>query len=222
MRAVIFDCDGVLVDSEFIAAQAVERLLALHAPSLDLTELHQTYYGISDEAMVDLLRDRYGVTLPDDFLVQAQDAIDEALLQDLEAIPGARDAVLQIDLPRAVASNSHRARVAQSLARAGLTDAFGGHLYCADMVDNPKPAPDVYLAAAAGLGLPAAACVAVEDSVTGTRAARSAGMTVVGFLGGRHIGPNDADQLRAAGAHPLAEDMFDVARVLQVMASIPA
>ena len=214
MQAVIFDCDGVLVDSELVATNAVEALVRPLAPGLDLANLRRVFAGLSDADMVDLLRDRFGVPLPDDFLAQSEAAIDRALIEELEAIPRAAEVVRAVDLPKAVASNSHRARVRRSLARAGLTAAFGDHLYCADMVAQPKPAPDVYLAAAAGLGADPQACVAVEDSPTGTAAAVAAGMAVIGFLGGGHIGPGHGDRLRTAGAHWIADDMGAVAHVL--------
>ncbi|MCA8906528.1 MAG: HAD family phosphatase [Rhodospirillaceae bacterium] len=217
MRAVIFDCDGVLVDSEFVAAKAVSGLLAKFAPSIDLVKLRRHYAGVTDAAMVDLLRSEFGIDLPEDFLDQAEAAIDQALIDELEPIAGARETVRRVTVPIGVASNSYRPRVARSLARAQLTGEFGNHLYCADMVAHPKPAPDVYLAAAHGLAAHPHDCVAVEDSVTGTRSARSAGMTVIGFLGGRHIQHETADQLRAAGAHPLASTMAQVGSVLRAL-----
>ena len=214
MDAVIFDCDGVLVDSEVIASRVVADMFLAHVPGLNRDEFVSNLAGVSDAEVVERCRRDFGVRFPDDFLDQIEDAVDDALNQELEAIPGADTLVGNIRLTKAVASNSRRARVARSLRRANLTDAFGDRIYSAEQVPLPKPAPDVYLLAADGLGVSPANCLVVEDSTAGVTAARSAGMTVIGFAGASHVLPGHADALRQAGAIEAVPDMPSVGQVI--------
>ena len=126
------------------------------------------------------------------------------------AVAGVAEALMQIGLPKACASNSHTARVREVLARTGLQPFFADRLWCADRVARPKPAPDVYLAAAAGFGVPCAACLVVEDSTAGVGAAVAAGMTVIGFTGASHAGAGHALALQGAGACCVIEAMAEL------------
>ncbi|MFC5796139.1 HAD family hydrolase [Sphingopyxis terrae] len=119
------------------------------------------------------------------------------------------------DRPRAIASSSSPAYIAMSLDRFGLAHHFGPHVYSADGWDRGKPHPDIYLAAAKGIGADPAACLAIEDSPTGAQAALAAGMTVVGFCGAGHIVDRGAHgaMLRAVGVHHVAEDFADIATI---------
>jgi len=125
-------------------------------------------------------------------------------------VAGIEAALAQVPLTKACASNSFRPYVESVLARTGLVKFFGDRLFCADAVPNPKPAPDVYLAAAQGLGLAPSACLVVEDSVTGVTAASAAGMTVLGFIGGGHASDAQIDALHAAGARHVFDDMLQL------------
>ncbi len=118
-------------------------------------------------------------------------------------------------LPRAIASSSSPAYIAMSLDRFGLAHHFGPHVYSADGWDRGKPHPDIYLAAAKGIGADPAACLAIEDSPTGAQAALAAGMTVVGFCGAGHIVDRGAHgaMLRAVGVHHIAQDFADIATI---------
>ena len=105
----------------------------------------------------------------------------------------------------------------EALARTGLTALFGGRVFTADIVSDPKPHPAVYLAAARGFGVDPAQCVAVEDSVTGVTAAAAAGMTVLGFIGGGHIAPGQAQRLLDAGAYLCFEEMAALPALVAVL-----
>ena len=200
MDAVIFDCDGVLVDSEILALHVLERELARLLPGVDAAPLLHDTAGISTVDILAMVEQRTGQTLPPGTVPRIIAAIDHALDEELEPIPGARAAIEQIPTLKAVASNSSLASVRRSVARAGLTAYFGDRLFSADLVAHPKPAPDLYLYAAERLGVPPARCLVVEDSVPGTAAARAAGMTVIGFTGASHVPPDQEQQLYRAGA----------------------
>ena len=132
------------------------------------------------------------------------------MVAQVQPIPGAREALLALDLPVAVASNSRRHSLERSLARAGLSELIGERLASADMVALPKPAPDVYLHAASLLGVAPERCLVVEDSSTGTRAALAAGMRVIGFVGAGHIPAGHAQVLRELGAIAIVEHMREL------------
>ncbi|OWJ59887.1 hypothetical protein BWR60_31940 [Inquilinus limosus] len=211
IAAVIFDCDGVLVDSEFIACRAVAQLIAQYEPQAPVEELVEQLVGTPDLHIVRQVAARFGTVFPEDIGPRMAQVIDDALALSLDAIPGVLPALQQLGLPMAVASNSHLGRVRRSLQIAGLTALFGEHVYTPEAVERPKPAPDLYLHAAAQLGAEAARCLVIEDSVTGTTAGVAAGMTVIGFLGGRHIRDGHADRLRDAGARLICPHMDDLA-----------
>jgi HAD superfamily hydrolase (TIGR01509 family) len=125
-------------------------------------------------------------------------------------MPGTLATYRALGLPVAVVSNSAFHRLHRSVERAGMLALAGGHVYSAEDVGRPKPAPDGYLHAARALGHEPAHCLVIEDSPTGVRAARAAGMRVLGFLGGSHIGDSHAPQLLAAGADALFDDMAEL------------
>jgi beta-phosphoglucomutase-like phosphatase (HAD superfamily) len=125
------------------------------------------------------------------------------------------EALADISLTKAVASNSSSKRVQAALSRTGLSPFFGARIYTADTVGRPKPHPAVYLAAAAGFGVAPGACIAIEDSVTGVIAAATAGMYVLGFTGGGHINTEQGMQLKAAGAHSIFENMAQLPALIQ-------
>lgn len=214
MDAVIFDCDGVLVDSEVIASRVVTDMFLAHVPGLNRDEFVSDLAGVSDAEVIDRYRRDFGAQFPDDFLEQIEHAVDDALVRDLQAIPGAVATVQAIPQPKAVASNSRRARVDRSLRRANLTDAFGDRIYSAEQVPLPKPAPDVYLLAARELAVAPERCLVVEDSTAGVTAARTAGMTVIGFVGAGHVLPGHAAALTRAGAFEIAADMPSLSRAI--------
>lgn len=194
-RLLICDCDGVLIDSEAVAAGVLVSELEARWPGVDVRPVVMPLLGLRTEralaaAEVAAIRttvERAAVLAP------AVDGIDAALAA--------------IALPIACASNSNRAYVEAALTRTGLKRHFGERLFCADGVERPKPAPDVYLAAAHTLGFAPEHCLVVEDSATGITAAAAAGMTVIGFIGGGHASPSQVDALRAIGARHVFDRM---------------
>ena len=207
---ILFDCDGVLVDSEIIACKVLAAEVGAKIPELDQKAFAAGIFGMTDHDAVRQAEAEYGVTLPDGFVGHVANAIYDEVLRSVEPVAGAAEAVGALTLPMAVVSNSPLERVRRMLDRTGLRHFFGDRLFCAEMVARPKPHPDVYLYAAEQLEVAPERCIAVEDSVAGTTAAAAAGMTVIGFLGGQHIQPGHGERLRSAGANPLCQSMAEL------------
>lgn len=213
--AIIFDCDGVLVDSEVIAI-AVERE---HLSGWGLVYDNETYLsrfvGLHNRDYHAALRQDakdQRINLPVDFPVIIQAAIWARFEAELSAIDGALDLATRFDGPMAVASSSEQDKLHRKLELTKLASAFGPHVYSADLVENGKPAPDLFLLAAEKMGVPASNCLVIEDSENGVRAGRAAGMMVCGFTGGAHADPGLAARLEAAGAHMLAHSFAEINR----------
>lgn len=218
MPLILFDCDGVLVDSEIIACRTLAAVIGAQIPSLDQAEFAAHIFGVTDHDAVRQAEAEYGVRLPEGFPELAAAAIRREVLRSVEPVPGAAEAVASIDQPMAVVSNSPLERVRRMLDRTGLRRFFDDRLFCAEMVARPKPFPDVYLSAAETLGSEPARCIAIEDSIAGATAAAAAGMAVIGFLGGSHIQPDHGKKLLKAGAATLCNTMSDLRDAISVVA----
>lgn len=205
--AVIFDCDGCLVDSEVLALEVELDALARVGMVYERDAFCARFMGMTNARFFAALdedrRERLGAPLPDDFRAAHGAAITLAVDERLAEVPGAALAVAALRGPKAVASSSHGGLLERKLRRVGLWDAFAPHIYSGDMVARGKPDPDIFLHAAAGVGAPASRCLAIEDSVNGVLAARAAGMTVWALTAGGHMGPADPRRLRKAGAHEI-------------------
>lgn len=181
--AVVFDCDGVLVDSEELSMRVSHRIVGDLGWSVDLSEMMRMFVGCSHEHYVAEVERRLGRTLERGWMDPYRGWHEEAFRTELEAIPGIAEALDEIALPTAVASNSSHDRIRLTLGIVGLLDRFDGRIASAQDVAAPKPAPDVYLRGAELLGLPAERCIAVDDSRFGVTAAASAGMQVLAYTG---------------------------------------
>jgi HAD superfamily hydrolase (TIGR01509 family) len=198
--AVVFDCDGVLVDSEPLANRVMAELLGEHGVRLTTAECMKRFIGLTVEEEAAAIRAEFGVDLRDVLERELTPRTMRTFERELRGTPGAEAFVAGVRLPKAVASNSRPERVTLSLRAAGLDRFFGRHVYTAAAVARPKPSPEVYLLAAERLGVVAEECLVFEDSRSGTQAARAARMTVVGYMGGGHIGAGHGEKLVAAGA----------------------
>ncbi len=210
LKCIIFDCDGVLVDSEIIASRVSLNLLKQYGFEMDPREYAKTFAGKVEEDIMNIIIKEYNVQLPVDFISRLSLAIDHGLDHELQAIKGVKETLEGISLPIAVVSNSRLERVHNSLGVAGLPTIFGKRIYSAEMVANPKPAPDVYLLAAKELNVLPSQCLVVEDSKSGTTAAVLAGMNVIGFLGASHIPKGHDVTLLEAGAFTTVKDMVEL------------
>ncbi|MFM0155904.1 HAD family hydrolase [Paraburkholderia sediminicola] len=207
--ALICDCDGVLIDSEAVAARMLVHELEARWPDTDVEPVVLPLLGLRIEKVLQGTAAQLGKRLSVADIEAIRQAVEAAAMQ-APAVAGIEAALAQVPLTKACASNSFRPYVENVLARTGLVKFFGDRLFCADAVPNPKPAPDVYLAAAQGVGLAPSACLVVEDSVTGVTAATAAGMTVLGFIGGGHANDAQIDALHAAGARHVFDDMLQL------------
>jgi HAD superfamily hydrolase (TIGR01509 family) len=202
--AVIFDCDGVLVDSEALVAEVVLEQLAAIGLTFDRDDYLARFTGITVSAFYALqdaeCRARLGRPLPENFAQTCQDAVRQAVGTRVARVPGVVEAVRAVRGRKAVASSSTAVALRHKLQHTGLWPHFDPHVYSANDVARAKPAPDLFLHAARAVGADPARCLAIEDSNNGVEAARAAGMTVWGFTGGGHCTPATAGRLRAAGA----------------------
>ena len=205
--AVIFDFDGVVADSEVRANLSLAESLTAAGMPATYDECLRDYYGHNWQETERRIVARYGRPLPADFRETHRTRARARYMEGFDAVPGVADFLGALGpLPRAIASSSRAEYIGWALGLFGLGHHFGEHVYSADGWDRGKPHPDIYLAAAKGLGVDPSACLAIEDSPTGARAAIAAGMTVVGFCGAGHIVDRAAHgaMLREVGVHDVA------------------
>ncbi len=204
---VIFDCDGVLVDSEVISCRAHAQTLTRHGYPITEEEVLHRFLGVSDREARRMIEHEIGRRLPDDFEAEVKEATLKFYAGDLKAITGVAAAIATIDVPKCVASSGTPEKIRHGLECAGLYEQLTPHIFSAVQVERGKPAPDLFLFAAEQMRTAAGRCLVIEDSVPGVTGALAAGMTVLGFHGGSHCLPGHADKLRAAGATMLFDDM---------------
>jgi HAD superfamily hydrolase (TIGR01509 family) len=199
---VIFDCDGVLVDSEIIAARVEAELLTSAGFEISAEEIFETYAGLTFKDIMLRLEEKSEIPFQASLIDRAEELVDRKLRSDVRIIDGAREAVAAVTAPRAVCSNSRTERVEFMLEKVRLLPFFAGRIFSG--LDIPskktKPAPDVFLYAAEKLGANLKNTFVIEDSVHGIAGARAAGMRVIGFTGAGHSYPGHADALTEAGA----------------------
>jgi HAD superfamily hydrolase (TIGR01509 family) len=206
---VIFDCDGVLVDSETISCLILADNLTRIGFPVDLDYVNEHYLGRSfDVIRADYLR-RAGQPLPQAFADAWYGDLFAAFRRDLKPVAGAADVLRRLTTPKCVASSSAPARLALSLEVTGLTPLCGADIFSASMVSRGKPAPDLFLYCAEQMGAGPGRTLVVEDSVTGIMAAVAAGMTAWGFVGGSHYAGRDTAPLRRAGAARIFASMTE-------------
>lgn len=213
--AVIFDCDGVLVNTETIVIGIELDAMAELGVRYERDAFIRTYLGCSEADFEAGLnadhRAVHGTGLPDGFFEAMERRRVEALENDVVAVAGAQDFASSLQVPRAVASSSRTPVLHMKLNKTGLAPLFGGHIHGGDDVKAGKPAPDLFLRAAAHLGVDPAACLVIEDSVFGVQAARNAGMRAWGFTGGGHCPAGHDATLLGAGAVAVFENFDDIA-----------
>jgi HAD superfamily hydrolase (TIGR01509 family) len=207
---VIFDCDGVLVDSEMISASTLAENLTRIGFPVDLDYVNEHYLGRSFEVIDADHRRRTGRKLPEGFADLWYGELFAAFRRDLRPIAGVADVLRRLAIPKCVASSSAPARLTLSLEVSGLAELCGTHVFDASMVSRGKPAPDLFLYCARRLGAAPTRTLVVEDSITGIAAAVAAGMTAWAFVGGSHYrAGRDIDALRRAGAVRVFAAMSD-------------
>ena len=206
--SVIFDCDGVLVDTEHISNTVLAGLLTEAGLPTTLGDCMRDYRGRAMPSVIALATERHGEPLPADLSDRYYVAMAEVFARELQPVPGVVAALDRITLPSCVASSGPHDKMALTLRLTGLWERFEGRIFSATEVRHGKPAPDLFLHAARQMGFDPATTAVVEDSVPGVEAARAAGMRALAFA--RH---SDAALLAAAGGEPFA-DMADLPGLL--------
>lgn len=198
-KMVIFDFDGVIVDSERLANAVLARMVTALGRPMAAAEAARRFTGKVTRDCLALIESDLGLVVPAGFAADYEDAITVAYDAELTPVAGIVPVLDSLRGRRCVASGSSHPRIAHALRVVGLGHHFAGAVFSAEEVARGKPAPDVFLHAAACMGVEPARCVVVEDSITGVAGARAAGMPVFGL-----VGTFDADELAAAGALPVA------------------
>lgn len=215
--AIIFDFDGVLLESEFELNRLTAELLTGLGHPTSFEEAIEHYTGLAGRHVIEKIEARIGRQLPDQFHDRMSEASRRALADGIEPIGGAVEFVRKLppDLPRAIASSSSTRWVRTHLAHLGLSDAFEPHIYSGrEHVSRGKPEPDLYLHAADCIGADIHRTVVVEDSKVGVTGALASGARVIGLAAGSHCLDGHADMLRALGVKEVASSFDQVAGML--------
>ncbi|WP_011580105.1 MULTISPECIES: HAD family hydrolase [Chelativorans] len=209
---VIFDCDGVLVDSEIVAARVEAEMLREAGYDITADEIAERYSGLTFKDIMIHIEKEAQMLLQASMIKQAEAKVDERLRAEVKAIPGVAEAAASLSVKKCVCSNSSEERIAIMLQRTNLARFFEGVIFSslATPTKRPKPAPDVFLYAAEQMGAEPAGTIVIEDSVHGIMGARTAGMRVIGFTGASHSHPRHASMLMEAGAETTISRMADL------------
>ena len=217
IEGIIFDFDGVLIDSEWVGNVQIARTLTELGHPTSVERALELFAGVGGPAFASAVEAHIGGTIPAEFHAQREAEDARVLAEGIAAIIGAIDFVtsLRPELPRAIASSSTVAWITTHLDHIGLRDAFGEHVYSGrEHVARGKPAPDIYLHAAAAIGVPIERVLIIEDSPVGVTGAVASGARVLGLAAGRHCGPDHEARLRAAGAPVVVHDFESIAAML--------
>lgn len=221
IAAIIFDCDGVLVDSEVLAIEVETTMLAELGLRYEPAVFRTRFMGMSNKAFFSALdvdcRAQLGHPLPPEFPQRCHDRVQREIDTRIAEIVGARETIAKLSKAKAVASSSTSSQLDIKLRLTGLRELFAPHIYSADHVTHAKPAPDLFLHAARELGVAPAHCLVVEDSVNGILAARAARMHVWGFAGGGHMDEMASHRLSEAGAERIVPTWADAASLFAAL-----
>ncbi|UYO49482.1 HAD family hydrolase [Rhodopseudomonas palustris] len=212
---VIFDCDGVLVDSELISCRVHAETLTRYGYPITPDQVAARFLGRSGREARREIEAETGRRFADDIETNLLAALLRAFAETLQPIPFVTEALDTLGRPFCVASSGTLDRIQIALTHAGLMGRFAPHLFSAEQVAHGKPAPDLFLFAAAQMQATPERCVVIEDSVPGVLGAKAAGMTVLGFHGGGHCTEASAAALAAAGADRCFADMRQLTTIIE-------
>lgn len=184
---VIFDCDGVIADSEVLSASVMIAQLAELGLSISPDDVRRDFLGRSFPTVAKVIRERFNRALPEDFEAEYRRRLLLRFEDELAPTPGLPAMLAQLRKPCCVATSSSRPRVERTLQLIGLSEFFGPHVFTSSQVAHGKPAPDLFLFAASRMGVDPAATLVIEDSLPGIEAARAAGMRVLAYRGASHL-----------------------------------
>ena len=215
--AIIFDFDGVLLESEYVGNKQIADYLTARGHPTSVEESMNNFMGLSGADFLGAIERWIGRAVPDDFHTERRAEDERVLAEGIEAVAGAIAFIEQLPpaLPKAVASSSAMRWIETHLAHLGLGHHFRGRVFSgAEHVARGKPAPDIYFHAAEAMGVPIGRTVIIEDSPVGVVGAVASGAEVIGLCAGRHCMPGHADRLRALGVHHIARDFDEVAALI--------
>jgi HAD superfamily hydrolase (TIGR01509 family) len=217
---VIFDCDGVLVDSEIIAARVEAELLTAAGYEISPEELAETYAGLTFKDIMLRIEEKSKIPFQASLIDRAEVLVDRRLASEVRAIDGAHEAAATVTVKRCICSNSRTERLDMMLTRTRLKPFFEGRIFSALETPSgkPKPAPDVFLFAAGKMNAEPARTFVIEDSVHGIAGAKAAGMRAIGFTGAAHTYPGHADRLTDAGAETVIRRWADLKWTIAALA----
>lgn len=217
---IIFDCDGVLVDSEFLAAQVESQLLTETGYPIEPEEIAERFAGLTWTDILLQVERESGLPISASLIDASRDLLNKRLREELQVIDGVEKAVSALRYPKCIASNSTSDMLKMMLEQSTLYSQFAPNIFSAREVGDkqPKPSPNVYLHAARSFNVHPSRAVVIEDSSHGVHAARQAGMRVIGFTGGSHTYPGHAEKLADAGAETVISHHRDLGAVIEAYA----
>ncbi len=215
IKHILFDNDGTIVDSEIVGARIMLKLLARHGLNIEERAYTMRFPGLLTRDILTALQDEEGFSAPADFIQQIHDEHNKGFHQSLRAVRGMPRLFRNLKVPKSMVSNAGLLGVEKCLRKVRLLGSLDGFIFSAEQVDKPKPWPDVYLFALKKLGLSAHETLAIEDSITGVLAAKSAGIQTIGFLGASHIHKGHGQKLSEAGADFVADDAIALTHLLR-------
>ena len=213
---VIFDCDGVLVDSEPLSVRVLVAALNRHGIEMAEEEAYERFLGRSLATMRQVMDEEYGFHTGPEFLEGMRTDLYSLFKAELKPIPGIAETLEALGLQACVASSSNPDRIRLSLTITGLIDKLDPHIFSATMVKNGKPAPDLFLLAASEMGFAPEDCIVIEDSPAGIEAAQRAGMASFAFTGGSHTHTSGyRDRIEALSPDVVFDAMPDLLHLVQ-------
>jgi HAD superfamily hydrolase (TIGR01509 family) len=220
-QLIIFDCDGVLLNTEEIMLDIDLQFLGRIGLHYERDKYIERFLGTKEKYHFEELdrdhREKFGAPLPENFEHEINTAAGREYEKRLQALPGIAEFLSRSTAKRCVASSSIRAVLERNLKFTELYDYFSPHIFSGDMVEHGKPAPDLFLHAAGTMNENPQDCIVIEDSVNGVKAARAAGMTVVGFIGGKHCGLAHREKLQREGAIKVINTLYDLQKTLNAL-----
>ena len=217
---IIFDCDGVLVDSEIIAVQVEAALLSESGYPISVDDMKERFCGMSWSDILRSIERDSGLELMPTLFGKTETILDDRLECDVQAIEGVGIALTQLPYSRCICSNTKPTRLDAMLSKVGLRSLFAPHIFSAVDLgnDRAKPKPDIFLHGAKQMGAEPTRTIVVEDSIYGVQGARAAGMRVIGFIGGSHTYPGHASRLMECGADATISAMQDLPSTIVALA----
>ena len=216
LELIIFDCDGVLVDSEIIASEVLSNLLNECGYETSISKTRQHFMGLSINKIVTKVRNE-GISLPSTFKEDLFSRDQAAFEDKLRPIPNIKTALSLIKVPKCIASSGSMKKIQSNLELTNLTPYFMNKIFSVEMVKNSKPSPDLFLLAADSFGVEPKKCLVIEDSEVGVKAAKRANMNIFGFLGGRHCRFSDREKLLKAGADQIFDKMQNLPTMINML-----